>query len=296
MANIGCHVPVSFKLHETPASRTTHIAQVRGVIRASKLLPVILGMVLSCMAAFAQAATLSSLSGTALAIPYVGAPRTLRQGDSLNQGDTIATGADATAVQVVADAQGVELVGDSRLTITKYVYDRADASKSAITLTLSDGGMEAITGAIGKANPGSVKYMVGDAVIGIQGTTVQTAIRGSTLSVICSEGQLIFTVNGRSFSIPAGQGTISDGKGNPVSRPAAEVLATLRAQGTAIALIFAGMTATGTRDAIQVAINQAIKDNNGLGTPKTASGTPTNTGTSGSSGSSGSGGGGASAR
>ena len=48
--------------------------------------------------AFAQAATLSSLTGTAQAIPNVGAPRTLRQGDSLNQGDTVSTGANATAI------------------------------------------------------------------------------------------------------------------------------------------------------------------------------------------------------
>ena len=70
-------------------------------MKTAKLLTFLLGAALSCMAelAFAQAATVSTVSGTVQAIPNAGVPRTLRMGDSVNQGDTIFTGADSSAVR-----------------------------------------------------------------------------------------------------------------------------------------------------------------------------------------------------
>ncbi len=266
-------------------------------MRASKLLPVILGMVLACMAelAFAQAATVSSMTGTAQAVPNVGAPRTLRIGDSVNQGDTIATGAMSTAVLQFADGHVVAVVQDSRMTITKYVFDQSDASKGQIALNLSEGGMRAVTGAIGKANPGGVKYLAGEAVIDVQGTDVTIAVAGrNQVAVVVTQGVVTFTLKGRTVSLPAGLGTNVGPDGNFTSKSAAEVITALRAQGSASALVIAAFLGTASSSDIVAAINQAIRGD--VSKPTRTTGTPTTTGNTGSSGSSGSGGGGASAR
>ena len=106
-------------------------------MRTSRLLPVILGMVLSCTVelAFAQAATVFSMTGTAQAVPNVGAPRTLRMGDSVNQGDTIATGAMSTAVLQFADGHVVAVVRDSRMTITSMCSTKAMRRKAKSSST-----------------------------------------------------------------------------------------------------------------------------------------------------------------
>lgn len=270
-------------------------------MRTSRLLPVILGMVLSCTVelAFAQAATVFSMTGTAQAVPNVGAPRTLRMGDSVNQGDTIATGAMSTAVLQFADGHVVAVVQDSRMTITKYVFDQSDASKGQIVLNLPEGGMRAVTGAIGKANPGGVKYMAGEAAIDVQGTDVTIVIFGVIqVAVVVNQGVVTFTLRGESVSLPAGLGTNVGPDGRFSSKPAAEVIAALRAQASASALVIAAFLGTASSNDIVAAINQAARNASGTNVNQQTrtTGTPSTTGNAGSSGSSGSGGGSASGR
>ncbi len=201
-------------------------------MKSAKLLAFFLGAALSCMAelAFAQAATLFELSGTAQAIPNVGAPRTLRMGDTLNQGDTVATGANSSAVLQFADGHVVALSGASRATITTYMFDQANPANGKVSITLAEGGMRAVTGSIGKANPSAVSYQAADAKIAVQGTDVNIATAAGLVAVTVNDGLITFQLPGQqAVSIPAGQGLIKKRDGTTSSAPAAQIIAALRA-------------------------------------------------------------------
>lgn len=159
--------------------------------------------------------------------------------------------------------------------------------------------MRAVTGAIGKANPGGVKYMAGEAVIDVQGTDVTIAVAGrNQVAVVVNQGVVTFTFKGRSVSLPAGLGTNVGPDGRFSSKPAAEVIAALRAQGSASALVIAAFLSTASSNDIVAAINQAARNASGTNVNQQTrtTGTPSTTGNTGSSGSSGSGGGSASGR
>jgi hypothetical protein len=247
--------------------------------------------------AFAQVATVFELTGTATAIPAtaagtpVAAGRTLRKGDGLYQGETITTGDNSGLVIAFLDAQVVALAANSRFAISAYEYNRNDASKSNVLLSLLDGGMRAITGLIGKARPQQVSYRVGNATIGIRGTTVDTAIRGSTVAVVVVDGALVLTVNGRTITIGKGLGITTNGMGALVSKPAAEVIADIKAsQSNAIALVWAAMANTARPGVLEAAINKALSE--ATNTNRSTGGTSGTSGTSGSNSGSGSSGGG----
>jgi hypothetical protein len=266
-----------------------------------KAIRLILVAMLFCIADFAaaQVATVTVINGTAQAIPAVGAPRALRLGDSINQGETVATGAATELVLQFADGHAVVLVADSRLAVTTYVYDRSDASKSQVVLALIDGGMQAITGAIGKANPPSVKYLAGKGVITVQGTIVNVSLNKevTTVTVERHEGRkssIVFSYGSRSVTIEADKGVTTGPNGELVVRPASEILAALG--NNAAGLVMKAILNTAAKSEIERALAQAIKDAGGIDLKSRPTTTPSPTGTSGSSGSGGAGGGSASTR
>lgn len=156
--------------------------------------------------AFAQVATLVELKGTAQAIPAVGVPRDLRQGDSINQGETVATKAMTTAVIRFEDGQIVALTQNSRFAITNYTYNKMEPAKSSILLSLLDGGMRAVTGLIGKAKPENVTYKAANATIGIRGTDVTVGTLGGNLTISVVQGSISFVFQGKTTSVSAGEG------------------------------------------------------------------------------------------
>lgn len=140
--------------------------------------------------ALAQAATVSSLTGTARATPGAGAPRSLKQGDAVNQGDAVATGPNSSLVLTFDDGQVVALTANSRLVVSAYSYNKAQPASSNILLNLAQGGMRAITGLIGKARPTAVAYRAGNATIGIRGTDLELAVADDDdLYVIVDAGE-----------------------------------------------------------------------------------------------------------
>jgi hypothetical protein len=78
--------------------------------------------------AIAQVATVSSMTGTAQAIPASGAARALRTGDTLNQSETVATGPSSSLILIFTDGQIAALTANSRLVLSTYVYNRAERS------------------------------------------------------------------------------------------------------------------------------------------------------------------------
>ncbi|MBL8516637.1 MAG: FecR domain-containing protein [Betaproteobacteria bacterium] len=147
-----------------------------------------LAATLLCQIAWA-AAEVSNLTGTAQAIPGAGAPRALKQGDRVNQGETVSTGAGSSIVMTFDDGQIVALTANSRLAINTYSYNKEKPAESNVLLNLASGGMRAITGLIGKAKPSNVAYRAGNATIGIRGTDLEIGADGEDLFVIANDGE-----------------------------------------------------------------------------------------------------------
>ena len=208
--------------------------------------------------AVAQVATVSELTGTVQATAPAtagGATRTLRKGDTINQGDTLITGDASSVVVVFTDKQVAALAARSRLVISSYIYAPMEPAKSNVLFSLLQGGMRSITGLIGRARPQAVSYRAGSATIGIRGTDVNIAVDGGVVGVSVSEGQIAFTFEGTTVSIPSGQGAVTVG-GMIKSMPAAQVIAALKAQGASPALI-AALTGLAAPD-LEAAVIKAV--------------------------------------
>jgi len=128
--------------------------------------------------AFAAGAIVTSLNGSAQVQTGSQTPRTLREGDTVNQGDTVFTGGASSLVLKFDDGQVAALTSNSRMTVTGYQYN-ATASSGSVLLSLITGGMRTITGLIGHRNPSNVTYRAATATIGIRGTDVTFATQGN---------------------------------------------------------------------------------------------------------------------
>jgi hypothetical protein len=169
-----------------------------------------LSILLALMAlAFTQLADASafvtSVAGTARVQSGQAAPRLLRQGDEVVQGDTISTGPNSSVVLKFDDGQVTALTSNSRMQVTAYEYD-SQAKTGNMLLSLFVGGMRAITGLIGHAQPDKVKYRVATATIGIRGSEGIMATDGTNVVLTVLTGEFVFTFQGQTVSVPAGEG------------------------------------------------------------------------------------------
>ena len=167
-------------------------------------------------------AVVTSLSGTAQVQVGSAPARTLRQGDRVNQGDTVSTGPTSSLVLRFDDGQVTALTSNSRMTITQYQFNQQSGTGNVL-LSLIDGGMRAITGLIGKTSPDRVSYRAATATIGIRGTDVTIVTSQGNVVVSVTDGAVSFTFNGQTIVIPAGQaiharpdGTFSRGTINQI--------------------------------------------------------------------------------
>lgn len=167
---------------------------------------------LSTDLAQAASAAVSALFGTAQVQAGSTAPRPLRQGDEVQQGDTVFTGPGSSLVLKFDDGEVVGLSANSRMQVNTYQYNPS-ARTGNILLSLVQGGMRAITGLIGRAQSDRVRYRAATATIGIRGTDVSIATDGGTVTVSVSDGAVTFTFGGETVTIPAGAGAYgADGK------------------------------------------------------------------------------------
>ena len=246
-----------------------------------------------CQLALAAPAVVSSLTGTAQAIPGAGAPRTLRIGDDVNQGETVATGDNSSIVLRFEDGQIVALAGRSRMVVNAYTYNRTEPARSNVLLSLLDGGMRAITGLIGRADRTKVAYRAGNATIGIRGTDVTIATSGGAVGVTVADGEITFTFNGQTVSIPVGDGARTLPNGQIQIASAAQIIAAIVAQNPALGAILQSVNST----TLQNAVRDAVQQSRTPPPPPGATGTPPPPGTTGAgAGTGGAGGGGTSTR
>ena len=210
--------------------------------------------------AFGAGAVATSVTGTAQVQTGSAAPRLLRQGDEIQQGDTVMTGPASAAVLKFDDGQVAALTANSRMTITAYQYN-PESGGGNILLSLIGGGMRAITGLIGKRSPSQVAYRAATATIGIRGTDAVLIVtpQGEVFASV-SDGQITFQLPGQPpVTIATGEairarpdGTFSKGAAAAIQR---ELAGTPAGQA-----ILAVLNSVAT---IQSAVNQA-----NAGTPR----------------------------
>ena len=176
--------------------------------------------------ALAASAAVTSVTGTAQVQTGTSAPRTLRLGDEVSQGDTVVTGANSALVLKFDDGQVAALTANSRMIISSYTYNPATESGNVL-LSLVTGGMRAITGLIGRRSPNQVAYRAATATIGIRGTDATMATDGDNVVVTVSEGSVSYTFQGVTLVLTAGEAVFSRPGQATIRGPIADVVRNL---------------------------------------------------------------------
>jgi uncharacterized membrane protein YgcG len=194
--------------------------------------------------ALADNAIVTSVTGNAQVQVGTAPARDLRQGDVIQQGATVSTGAASSLVLRFDDGQIAALTANSRMTITAYKYNPQSGNGNAL-LSLVSGGMRAITGLLGRVHPSQVTYRAATATIGIRGTDVTIVTLLGDVVVTVTEGAVSFTFNGQTIVIPAGQGVNAKRDGTFQQAAAQQILDQIPAN---LAALINGLT--GLQDAI----------------------------------------------
>jgi len=233
-------------------------------------------------------AVVTSVTGSAQVQVGTSPARPLREGDRVNQGDTVSTGSASSVVLRFDDGQVTALTANSRMTVTTYQYN-AQSGTGSVLLSLIDGGMRALTGLIGKNSPDKVSYRAATATIGIRGTDVTIVTSQGNVVVSVTDGAVSFTFNNQTVVLAAGQaihlrpdGTFSRGAINQIQSQLSQT-----PLGNSI------LTALGGLVGLTNAINQAAPGAPPRGDQQPGTG-PTTGPTPGTPGSGGTGGGGGS--
>ena len=106
--------------------------------------------------------------------------RTLQQGDSVEEQERVITGEKSFAVLQFVDGAKVTVRPNSVLDIKEYRYNGAD--ENAATLSLVQGGLRIVTGAMTKTEPEAFKVETPVALMGVRGTEFSV--------VLCEDGSI----------------------------------------------------------------------------------------------------------
>lgn len=172
--------------------------------------------------ALAGSAVVTSVTGLAQVQTGPAAPRVLRQGDELSQGDTVSTGANSSVVLKFDDGEVAALTANSRMLVSNYNYNPGTGIGN-VFLSLVSGGMRAVTGLIGRRTPSNVAYRAATATIGIRGTDATMVTNGTDVVVTVTEGSVIVKYQGAEFVVSAGNAIWLRPGANPVTGTIAAV-------------------------------------------------------------------------
>lgn len=114
-----------------------------------------------------------------------GGSRELKQGDFIFVNDEIITSNRSFAVLQFEDGAKVTVRPDSTLIIETYLYNGDE--NDAATLSLVEGGLRVITGAMAKTHPENYKVRTPVALMGVRGTEFSVMLCGDQL---CAEDQM----------------------------------------------------------------------------------------------------------
>jgi hypothetical protein len=119
-----------------------------------------------------------------------GGSRELKQGDFIYVNDEIITSNRSFAVLQFEDGAKVTVRPDSTLIIEAYLYNGDDNDEA--TLSLVEGGLRVITGAMAKSNPENYKVRTPVALMGVRGTEFSIFLCGDAL---CDENNQEIDLN-----------------------------------------------------------------------------------------------------
>ena len=114
-----------------------------------------------------------------------GGSRELKQGEFIYVSDEILTSNRSFAVLQFEDGAKVTVRPDSTLIIESYLYNGNGEDEA--TLSLVEGGLRVITGAMAKSNPENYKVKTPVALMGVRGTEFSIMLCGDD---ICAEEEM----------------------------------------------------------------------------------------------------------
>ncbi len=135
------------------------------------------------------------------------------KGAEVDAGDVLLTGSAGRAQIRFSDGGLVALYPDSQFTVTRYT-DSGDPAQDSFVVNLLRGGMRAVTGLIGKRNPGSYKVITPTAVVGIRGSAFlvgfnaqgQLTVAGEQDEIeVCTEAGCVGVKAGEAVLVPSSQ-------------------------------------------------------------------------------------------
>ena len=143
------------------------------------------------------------------------APRRVSVGDTVNEGDLLATGKDSEVQMTMQDSGYIALRASTRLRIVQYKADGGDDDKGVFSLLV--GGMRSVTGWIGKYNQAAYQVRTPSATIGIRGTDHETRYipegssdgEAGTYDKVFAGGTTIHTAGGQAEVAPNQAGFVS---------------------------------------------------------------------------------------
>ena len=154
---------------------------------ASRILVVISLAAMLCAPALAQEDSVGMVvasRGEVIAMSN-GGSRLLKQGEFIHVSDEIITSNRSFAVLQFEDGAKVTVRPDSTMIIESYLYN-GDGDDEA-TLSLVEGGLRVITGAMAKSNPENYKVRTPVALMGVRGTEFSVMLCGDQL---CAEEEM----------------------------------------------------------------------------------------------------------
>jgi hypothetical protein len=158
-----------------------------------------------------KAGTVKSAAGT-LSVIRAGTTTTvpLNPGDTVDEGDTIVTGADGNALVVFEDNTQITLGENTKILIDSYVYDPSDPDAGTATLRVMEGVFRYISGLIGAKDPGAINIDTPVDGIGRRGTELIGKVDAAamTLEIDLIEGAVALTPKGSTIAGPAMTGPI----------------------------------------------------------------------------------------
>lgn len=118
--------------------------------------------------------TVDYLTGTVSLVNAAGKARSVKLKDSLQEGETVVTGADGELHLVTEDHGFVAVRANTKFRVDNYMARGGDADNYAVSLLV--GALRSISGWIGKTNPAAYRIQTPTATIGIRGTDHETVV------------------------------------------------------------------------------------------------------------------------
>ncbi len=163
----------------------------------------------ACSSAYAAVAgKVQFVIGAVQQSSEAGKTHQIQKGDAVNEGDTLSTGATASAQIKMQDGGFIALRPDSRLKFDKFSFNGQQDGSESSYFSLLKGGFRAVTGLIGQLHKPAYLIKTPTATLGIRGTDHETY-------VVTANSPLAATVPSGTYNkVNVGETSITTEKGS----------------------------------------------------------------------------------